>query len=511
MIVFCVMLPNALWTQTTFNYSPQNGNWGIANNVFYTDTGYVVFGSGGSFLSQRKLRIIQLDKNGTFFNEKMYGQTNTAVYTGYYESGTVINESPRFVISGSLSLANNVSKGTLFFINDELDSSSFVTSNNYRWQNISQSKWNTRSKQLISAGIVHHPALVSRFWVIKSDSTGTTTWDTLIGDNVVKNTATSIGLSSDGGYVVGGWTDLGVPNAEGKSNIRIIKFNAKDSIEWDTYLGDSLSEAVFSVFESKFGGYFAGGGRTDYSNVINYKEITFTTPYIIKLDSFGKVVWEKSYNRGRFNFGLFSLKENADGSLIGCGAIPGKFYKEGVSGTYGYVIKVSKDGELLWERVHHLPEAFDPESQVGVYARLYSIKPTPDGGYIACGQTNTAEGNTDFWVLKMDDRGCVGTPCDVKEAVLALEEKYLEKGIGNFSVFPNPAKDKVHIEFGIPTSENMNLQIFDQSGKLVFEQLIEKGSNEITLTNLDCESGLYLVYLYSKKTSFPVQKLIIQR
>jgi len=188
---------------------------------------------------------------------------------------------------------------------------------------------------------------------------------------------------------------------------------------------------------------------------------------------------------------------------------PGRYYKDGVAGIYGYVIKVSSDGELLWERVHHHPDAFDKDSQAGVRGILYSIKPTPDGGYIAAGETNTNDNYQDFWVIKMDEEGCIGTPCDLQEAILAQEEIAFQNGIQSFKVFPNPASDLLNLSFSFPVLEEAVVQLVDQSGKVVLHQFISNTSN-VSLDLSAISSGIYFVSVQSTEYTFPVKKVVVR-
>lgn len=86
----------------------------------------------------------------------------------------------------------------------------------------------------------------------------------------------------------------------------------------------------------------------------------------------------------------------------------------------------------------------------------------------------------------------------------------------DLKIYPNPARDEVTIDYTLIRAEEMNLQIFDMTGKLVYLRQNEHtlaGSHSITWNATDqsgslVEPGVYLVGLQSQNTR-AMKKLII--
>src|SRR5690606_26275607 len=87
-------------------------------------------------------------------------------------------------------------------------------------------------------------------------------------------------------------------------------------------------------------------------------------------------------------------------------------------------------------------------------------------------------------------------------------------GINNLSenqlswrVYPNPASEVVSVVFYMNTAENMPLNLFDISGKKVFENVYHanKGENEILLDINTLSKGVYMVRLGTE-----MKKLVIE-
>lgn len=71
-----------------------------------------------------------------------------------------------------------------------------------------------------------------------------------------------------------------------------------------------------------------------------------------------------------------------------------------------------------------------------------------------------------------------------------------ENAIGNMVVYPNPAQTEVNIEVTVEQNNTMNIQIFDLTGKVVFERLnnnIYSGTNNMTVNVSNLKSGVYFI------------------
>ena len=96
-------------------------------------------------------------------------------------------------------------------------------------------------------------------------------------------------------------------------------------------------------------------------------------------------------------------------------------------------------------------------------------------------------------------RGVNATPPASKtgaNSIGATQEKASEAASSDFSIFPNPAKDKLNIIVEIQQAGELSINIFDLAGKQVYdmqEPQISKGHQLITLRNLKLSAGQYIV------------------
>jgi hypothetical protein len=77
----------------------------------------------------------------------------------------------------------------------------------------------------------------------------------------------------------------------------------------------------------------------------------------------------------------------------------------------------------------------------------------------------------------------------------------------DFRVFPNPAKDEIHIA-GMVQQSNPDIRIYNASGQLVYEQCgINKLTTVLDISQLD--NGVYSVTLFNGKVFMGLKKLIV--
>src|SRR5262245_2443367 len=115
------------------------------------------------------------------------------------------------------------------------------------------------------------------------------------------------------------------------------------------------------------------------------------------------VNWQKSLGGSANDLGL-TVAQTADGGYIMSGN--SESTNGDVTGNHGaldaWLVKLDAQGAMDWQKTYG---GSDTEF-------VYSIKPTPDGGYIFAGQTSSNDGDVsgnhgdfDFWVVKLAANG----------------------------------------------------------------------------------------------------------
>ncbi len=256
----------------------------------------------------------------------------------------------------------------------------------------------------------------SDFWVIKLNSSGGIEWQNAIGGSAYE-TLYSISQTSDGGYILGGWSSSGISGDKTEANLGTndywaIKLNSTGGIEWQNTIGGSGIDRLYSIAQTDDGGDILGG--TSDSGISGDKTEAnlgiYTDYWIIKLNSAGDIMWQNTIG-GNSQDELRSLSQTSDGGYILGGhsytlVISGDKTEDNVGAGYSdyWVIKLNSIGGIEWQNT------------IGgdKYEFLNSIAQTNDGGYILGGistsgisgdKTEVNLGLNDYWAIKLNSTG----------------------------------------------------------------------------------------------------------
>ncbi len=78
-----------------------------------------------------------------------------------------------------------------------------------------------------------------------------------------------------------------------------------------------------------------------------------------------------------------------------------------------------------------------------------------------------------------------------------------------FSLYPNPAKDLVTIEYDLAV-EKATVEVFDISGRAINQYMLSSSKGELQLNTSSYQSGVYIVVVKDKNTVLKQQKLVVE-
>jgi len=190
--------------------------------------------------------------------------------------------------------------------------------------------------------------------------------------------------TSDGGYIVAGWT---TSFGQGDADVWLVKIDASGSMEWNrTYGGASKDEAYF-VQATNDGGYVIAGCTESSGSGLS-------DIWLIKTDGNGIASWDRKYG-GAYDDHAFCVRQTSDGGYVAAG------YTEsfGAGSSDYWLIKTDQLGNPQWNRTY---------GGVGL-DKAFCIFQTSDGnGYVIAGQTDSlGAGSSDFWLVRTDSLGNV--------------------------------------------------------------------------------------------------------
>ena len=142
--------------------------------------------------------------------------------------------------------------------------------------------------------------------------------------------ASSVQHTSDGGYIVAGYT---ASFGAGYDDIFLIKTDANGNIQWAKAYGGPDDDIAYSVQQTSDGGYIVAG-HTNFFGV-GYDA------FLVKTDANGNIVWAKTYG-GTDDDIAFSVQQTSDGGYIVAGATA----SFGVGSRDIFLIKTDANGNI---------------------------------------------------------------------------------------------------------------------------------------------------------------------
>lgn len=222
------------------------------------------------------------------------------------------------------------------------------------------------------------------FWYLKTNADGDSLWSNTYGGEQ-NDFVTSILQTSDGGFVLTGYTQSFGIGTPGSPNFWVVKTSINGDSLWSRHYGGIYFDECYSALETADGGLILAG-RTSSYGAGSYDF------WIVKTNANGDSVWSRTYGTSNSE-GCYSIDHAGDGGyvLAGYAVVP-----EMASSPCFWLVKINADGDTLWTRTY---------GGTG-HDICYSVKRTFDGGYILGGTTiSYGAGNVDCWLLKTNSTG----------------------------------------------------------------------------------------------------------
>jgi hypothetical protein len=167
-------------------------------------------------------------------------------------------------------------------------------------------------------------------FLIKTDANGNVQWAKTYGGTSY-DWDYSVQQTSDGGYIVAGWTwSFGA----GYDDIFLIKTDTNGNIIWAKTYGGTGYEKAFSVQQTSDGGYIVAGSTSSFG-------VGGGDLFLIKTDANGNVIWAKTYG-GTYDDLAYSVQQTSDGGYI----VAGWTNSFGAGGVDIFLIKTDANGNI---------------------------------------------------------------------------------------------------------------------------------------------------------------------
>ncbi len=218
------------------------------------------------------------------------------------------------------------------------------------------------------------------FYFLKTDELGKKVWDKTYASNT-NILGKAMCRTADGGYALFGIKDQ---LNSSTTDLYLLKIDSLGNKLWDKSYGGNSREDPGSILQTADGGFAILGSTTDtIAGTSNF--------YLVKTDAQGQVQWEQTYG-GQENQSASSLVITPDGGYAMLG-----YTNETAQGDDFYLVKVNASGALEWEKTFG-----DEYINLGT-----SLENAQDGGFVLVGSSQQPDGfiANDIYLIKTNQFG----------------------------------------------------------------------------------------------------------
>lgn len=179
-----------------------------------------------------------------------------------------------------------------------------------------------------------------------------------------------------------------------------IKTDSNGNIQWSRYFGGSFSDTAYDVIETSEGNFIIVGSSDSDDVDISGNKGTYDF-WVVNIDNTGSLVWEKSFGGNQIDEAR-AIAESDDGNFIIVGTTRSE--DQDVTIALGaadfWIIKINTLGDLLQEKTYG-GSSFDSGLQItntndGGFLACGSTRSSN-------GDLNSNNGQNDAWVFKIDN------------------------------------------------------------------------------------------------------------
>ena len=295
------------------------------------DGGYIVAGFTRSFsvpIGEHDFWILKLTSNGDIEWQYVFGGENMDFPYSIQET-----EDGGYIVAGT-TYSFGAGGGDYWILK-------LTPSGQVEWQRTYGGALDERAKSilpaddggyLVSGYADSFGAGESDFWILKLNSSGDIEWQRAYGGSKSEYPSREFDKTSDGGYIIGGWTSGSF--GAGGTDVWILKLTSVGDIEWQRTYGGINDDWSGRIQETWDGGYIVAAYTYTFGAGLE-------DGWVLKLSSNGDIEWQRTFGGDNLDY-VCNIQETRDGGYIAGGATA----TLGEGGYDLWAFKLSHDGNI---------------------------------------------------------------------------------------------------------------------------------------------------------------------
>lgn len=229
-------------------------------------------------------------------------------------------------------------------------------------------------------------------------------WEENLG-GTNQDVATYTAITSDGGYIVTGYTNsdnVDVIGHKSGFDAWVVKLNSAGSVEWKKIFGGDNDDKAYSIIQDTGGKYIFAGTTNSTNGDISSNNGAFDM-WVVKLDTDGSILFSKTLG-GSDDEAAYDIAQSSDGGYVLAGEsktdmLAGNINKGGFD---AYIAKITNSGTTSFQKLYG-GSADESMKSVGITATgvIFAAGETLSNDYDVSGN----KGGADYWVLRLKSNG----------------------------------------------------------------------------------------------------------
>jgi hypothetical protein len=460
-----------LWNRT---YGGPEFEWGSSIQVL-GDGGYIIAGSTESYgAGEVDFYLLRTDSEGNMLWNKTYGGPGLELG----RSVQVLGDGGYIIVGSTYSF--NASTDVLLVRTDPDGNMLWYKTYGGPGTDSANSVQVLEDGGLIIAGNTVTLNASYDALLVRVDPEGNMLWNRTYG-GLKEDHIDSLYETHDGGYIMTGYSmEIGVFKYE----LLLVRTDSQGRLLWNKTIGGSKSYRGISVQETSDGSYIICG-HVDPIRTIGYSDV-----YLLKTDSEGNMLWNKTHGGPRGDVGSSALMTGDGGYIIVSSSNSFSAWDD----MDVYLVKTDSEGNMLWNKTYGRGD----EANFG-----HSVKETGDGGYIIVGEMAPLFEDQDLYLVRVAPFPApISISCYVSANTTALGDTVTVSG----RVIPCLPQRDVTLTYDLPDGTTSTRTVkTDEDGLFRDEHAPDlPGSWEVTAS---MEGDAYYEASTSEPAAFTVERL----
>ena len=446
-LIFFISSINGFSQTSTFNktytlYGNDPATGFMASSIISKGNGYIVSGNGYDTINNNypSLYFYKVDSIGTVSKISSFIRNGWNYY--YNVSALIELKLGGYCYVGDMGTANHNPEHSIIRFDANMDTlwTKTIPNDTVYWEALRQMK-ETSDHGFIFIGSREISSTNLGVLLVKTDSLGNMLWKKTIPLPNISGGARIL-ETSDKGFLINGYTFSDVYK---DGSPFLIKTDSAGNVIWIKSIGSNEYDGGGSMAITNDGNYLYAYGYSTYTYPFN--ENWKARLNVIKFAPDGSVIWSKYYDTLKIdlNVGKIQVLPNNDFIVMGLHS-----ERDSANIFLTFLFKFTANGDSIWKKIYYMKDGFADENS------LVDNVLNADGSITACGwvSSDSQVPYQQIWLLKTDSNGYAPGPQNVG----IIDLPYLYVGYGVLKVYPNPATTEVTLSY-FPDMEKPLLEI----------------------------------------------------